>query len=257
MIAALKSFVSKVIAFTHRSVRDKQRRDEALLADELAARAVRSGADFVEPLLDHVLIFDRVDSLWKFALSKVSTPEDGQYIGLEFGVFRGRSIRFFSSRTRSWRWHGFDSFRGLADDWPGTRSAVGTFDRRGALPFVPDNVELHQGWFEDTVPAAVIDLNLNNCWLVHIDSDTYPAARLVLGNLLPRLPDGCVIVFDDFHSYPNWQRGESSAFAEVCVELGRDFVFLAFSKSQAVVRMQSASGDLHWLREFLFGSFPD
>ena len=50
--------------------------------------------------------------------------------------------------------HGFDSFRGLPEKWTdGYEERL--FSRDGILPDVPGNVELHVGWFEDTLSVFV------------------------------------------------------------------------------------------------------
>ena len=46
---------------------------------------------------------------------------------LEFGVFSGTSINFFSQKINK-NIYGFDSFEGLREDWLGTTVTKGTFD---------------------------------------------------------------------------------------------------------------------------------
>ena len=46
---------------------------------------------------------------------------------LEFGVFSGSSINFFSNKINK-KIYGFDSFEGLKEDWLGTTVIKGTFD---------------------------------------------------------------------------------------------------------------------------------
>ena len=46
---------------------------------------------------------------------------------LEFGVFSGSSINFFSKKINK-KIYGFDSFEGLKEDWSGTTVIKGTFD---------------------------------------------------------------------------------------------------------------------------------
>ena len=69
---------------------------------------------------------------------------------LEFGVYRGDSLRYISNRMRQRQIHGFDCFEGLPMDW--AHNPKGTFDVGGKLPKVPDNVTLWKGYFEDTLP---------------------------------------------------------------------------------------------------------
>jgi len=54
---------------------------------------------------------------------------------LEFGVFEGRSLRYWSRGLRNWdsELHGFDSFRGLPETFDGTYPA-GHFNMNGQPP---------------------------------------------------------------------------------------------------------------------------
>ncbi|HEY6398796.1 MAG TPA: hypothetical protein VIX82_15210, partial [Solirubrobacteraceae bacterium] len=73
---------------------------------------------------------------------------------LEFGVAGGGSMRKWSRMLRNPRsqLHGFDSFEGLPADWILTRPA-GHFGLGGEVPQFDDpRVELHKGWFSDTLP---------------------------------------------------------------------------------------------------------
>ena len=57
---------------------------------------------------------------------------DEQVLYLEFGVFRGETTRYWSSRLKNPRacLHGFDSFEGLPEDWNAQRP-MGYFSTRG------------------------------------------------------------------------------------------------------------------------------
>ena len=69
---------------------------------------------------------------------------------LEFGVAGGNSIRALASAT-SETIYGFDSFRGLPEDWR-FDAPRGIFST--ARPAnLPDNVKLVEGLFEETLPA--------------------------------------------------------------------------------------------------------
>ena len=57
---------------------------------------------------------------------KNDAHSDGYY--LEFGVYSGTSIRFFSKYLKKNDIYGFDSFEGLKEHWFGTTVTKGTFD---------------------------------------------------------------------------------------------------------------------------------
>src|SRR5258706_686387 len=71
---------------------------------------------------------------------------------MEFGVFDGTSLTKIAASTEQ-DVHGFDSFEGLPEDWTHFQKK-GRFSLSGVLPELSaaNNVTLHKGWFEDTLP---------------------------------------------------------------------------------------------------------
>src|SRR5260370_546029 len=71
-------------------------------------------------------------------------------IALEFGVYRGRSLRHAARQQRNRKFYGFDSFRGLPQDGrPDWQLDFATDAPRS----IPANCRLIPGWFADTIPA--------------------------------------------------------------------------------------------------------
>jgi hypothetical protein len=145
---------------------------------------------------------------------------------VEFGVFRGHSIRFFASLTRE-TIYGFDSFAGLREDWKGWAAPKGTFDMGGTLPPAPSNVTLIKGWFDETLPPFLRE-HCEPFSFVHIDSDTYEAASTVLAATTDRFRPGTVVVFDEYFGYRGWRAGESRAWREFVAARGFTYRYLAF-----------------------------
>ena len=58
---------------------------------------------------------------------------------LEFGVYQGESIKFWTSinKASQSRFFGFDSFEGLPEDWRDGQPR-GHFDTRGSTPIIDD-----------------------------------------------------------------------------------------------------------------------
>mgnify|MGYP000079224382 CR=1 FL=1 len=80
---------------------------------------------------------------------------------LEFGVWQGGSINFFSSKFPNSQFYGFDSFEGLPENWrPGFEK--GTFSLNGMLPKVNANVKLIPGWFNESLPYFLENVNLES-----------------------------------------------------------------------------------------------
>lgn len=208
------------------------RRPEFSLRRELQRRAASEAADIVAADMPEALFCaDRFVNL-QYA---VSLKRPG--LILEFGVFRGRTITHLAELCPRERIFGFDSFRGLPEHWTGNRFSDRNFDRKGALPKVPDNVELVQGWFDETLPGFLA-AHPEPAGLVHIDCDIYSSTRYVLTALRDRLQPGCVIVFDEFFNYHGFRQHEYRAFHEFIAEMRRPFRFVSFSGQQASVVLE-------------------
>jgi Methyltransferase domain len=129
---------------------------------------------------------------------------------LEFGVGSGQSTNQIAVCLRqidpSAALFGFDSFRGLPEDW---RKGVeaGEF-AQSRLPRVEENVTLVVGPFQDTLPSFLA-AHREHVSFLHVDSDLYSSAKFVLSTLLGegRLRPGSVVLFDELFNYPGWFRG--------------------------------------------------
>jgi Macrocin-O-methyltransferase (TylF) len=66
-----------------------------------------------------------------------------------------------------------------------------------AQPSVPSNVELHKGWFQDTLPPFVAAHPNEAVAMLHVDCDIYSSTVTILQNIGPMLRTGSVIVYDD------------------------------------------------------------
>ncbi len=145
---------------------------------------------------------------------------------LEFGVYHGRSLGLIAERVGS-KVHGFDSFRGLPEDWTPAEPA-GSYSTEGRKPAVPAHVELHEGWFSDSLPEFLAS-HREPVRLVHIDCDLYSSTRTVLEHLAPRLKKGSILVFDDYLGYPGWREHEYRAFQEFAREASLEWRYLGFA----------------------------
>jgi hypothetical protein len=128
----------------------------------------------------------------------------------EFGVWSGTSLRIIAGHMPV---IGFDSFEGLPEDW---RKGFprGMFDYGSTdLPHPPDGrAMIVPGWFEDTTPGFPFP----PLGLVHIDCDLYSSTVTALNAVLPHIGPGTIIVFDEFHGYPGWEKHEAKAWREFC-----------------------------------------
>ena len=154
---------------------------------------------------------------------------------LEFGVFSGTSINFFSQNI-SKNIYGFDSFEGLKEDWLGTSVTKGTFDLKKKIPKLNSNVVPISGWIQDTLPKF-LDENKPKINFVHMDVDTYESSKFVLENIKPFLIKGAIILFDELYNFEGWDVGEYKALTEVLDEKDYSFVSFSTDTSQAAIKI--------------------
>lgn len=179
--------------------------------------------------LNPEVVEDKWD-LFAMALRRLTGNEP---LYLEFGVFEGRSMRWWSQHltTTGAKFVGFDSFEGLPENWrPGFDS--GEF-ATGAPPAIADDrVSFEVGWFEDSLPRFT--LPSHDQLFINIDSDLYSSATTVLNWAEPRLTVGTLIYFDEFPDRDH----EMRAFQE-----------FASRSSHAIRPLAMTRGGTHWLFE--------
>lgn len=162
---------------------------------------------------------------------------------LEFGVYNGASINMIARLTGQ-TVHGFDTFRGLPDDWTigegehKVVEAAGAYSTYGQLPDVPDNVRLHVGTFDETLPDFCKEYS-GKISFMNVDCDLYSSTSSVFRHLGGQIRPGAVIAFDDYFCIPGWREHEYRAFREFLDEHGLSYEYLVFNMfaGQAAVRI--------------------
>ena len=127
---------------------------------------------------------------------------DGPIDYLEFGVYRGESLRWWVENNKhpDSRFAGFDTFEGLPEDWG--KMAAGTFTTQGAFPDIHDSrCRFVKGLFQESLPAWLSDFNPSKRIVLHIDADLFSSTLVILMLLLPKLKKSDIILFDEFNSY--------------------------------------------------------
>ncbi|MBX3493932.1 MAG: class I SAM-dependent methyltransferase [Parvibaculum sp.] len=198
---------------------------------ELQMRARAQSADYAEAHMADAIIFEDAIKMLKYCVRQAPT---GAVV--EFGVADGGSIADIAS-VHNGIVHGFDSFEGLPEDWTGHTETAGTFDRGGALPKVPKNVELHKGWFSDTIPVWKA-AHADKVGFLHMDCDIYSSTRDVLALMKDRLQVGTIIKFDEYFNYPGWQRHEFRAWKEFVEANGVEYRYIAFTSLHGRVAVE-------------------
>ena len=142
--------------------------------------------------------FESREALYRYVCADVNS---GSPIDLlEFGVFRGESLMAWAAASPSpqSRFWGFDSFRGLPEDWvPGW--GKGAYDLGGIPPRLPDpRIQLLKGDFRETIPPFVETAKIRSRLVMHVDCDLYASALYSLIACRCLLAQGSIVVFDEF-----------------------------------------------------------
>jgi hypothetical protein len=166
--------------------------------------------------------------------SLVASPQFKDGLFLEFGVWKGDSIRKIASFART-NVFGFDSFEGLPEGWrPGYPAGAFALN---ALPDVPENVELVKGWFNETLPRF-LEANTGPISFIHMDCDLYSSTKTVLDLCNPRILSGTVILFDELVNHPRWESGEYKALHEWAQQTARQFDYIGYCPTDEQVAIK-------------------
>jgi hypothetical protein len=161
----------------------------------------------------------------------------GPFSVLEFGTSDGYSFVKLLYATRFLKLtnrvtvHTFDSFEGMPpavderdkewtseDDWvPGQfKGRYHELEAYCAPRY--KNYQIHRGYFEDSIDDAFLKaLNHSPPALIWIDCDYYSSTKTIFERLIDRIPNGCVIYFDDLENlnYGSKFTGESRLVHEI------------------------------------------
>jgi O-methyltransferase len=168
-----------------------------------------------------------------FGYLDTSVLNQGPIDYLEFGVYQGESIRYWSelNRCATSRFFGFDCFEGLPEDWRGSVLGYGmmeknSFDVGGAIPVIDDpRVEFVKGFFQDTLPGFLERFQLSNRLVIHMDADLYTSTLYVLCSLDRLMKKGSLILFDEFASINH----EFRALTDYVTSFRRKYTLVAYT----------------------------
>lgn len=133
-------------------------------------------------------------------------------LNLEFGVFKGDSLRLCGKRWPEKKFYGFDSFSGFPEDG---RSDWNQDFSVAQIPEVPENCEIVHGYFEDTVDGFLKEHG-GPVNFVNIDCDIFSSTRTILSQLAKydKLAAGVVLHFDELVNYDEYLWNEMLALFE-------------------------------------------
>ncbi|MBE1237565.1 hypothetical protein IHV25_07880 [Phaeovibrio sulfidiphilus] len=173
------------------------------------------------PTVRQTPAFPRREDLWRSVFAPL---ENREITVLEFGVFRGESIRTFSELNThpQSRFYGFDSFEGLPEDWTRTLPRS-SFDVEGQIPQIADpRVQFIKGWFQNTLPDFLSGRSELKNLVVHYDADIYSATVFAM-TMIDRFKEPYLAIFDEFTGH------ETRALWNYCQMTGATVEFSGFA----------------------------
>ncbi len=206
----------------------ESKKAEKLLSFGSPSRVITSDLEawnYIKSLDPKPIMLGHASSIFRLAINKAR--KDG--LVMEFGVFHGTSIRQISGLVDG-EVHGFDSFEGIPEAWNNERA--GSYSTEGLMPEVPQNVHLHAGWFEDSIPVfrQSVESHRNHpVRFMNIDCDLYRSTKTVLDLFHEQIGPGTVMVFDEFIGNLSWKQDEFKAFHDAASQYGWRFEVLCFS----------------------------
>lgn len=228
MLRKLKDAINNLLVLIVRK-KDSSRK----IYHELNRISYIDSAEFIYSKIGSALLFTNIQKFWTYSFKDIKS----EGLIMEFGVFSGNSINFFSTLLKEKndirKIYGFDSFEGLSEAWGGTTLGKGYFDVNGVLPRVNDNVELVKGWVNVTFPDFLLENKLDEKKIafMHLDVDTYTPTKLVLELAQRYFLNGTIIVFDELLGYPGWREHEFKALREA-IDQHWNYEFIAFCEVQ-------------------------
>lgn len=197
-------------------------------------RELERSADYIEQNMPNLTHFTSgmKNFLWNFIPSRVTL---NGYVS-EFGVWKGESINYLAPLFYPKTIFGFDSFKGLEEDFS-LDYLKGGFNQNGVPPLVEENVKLVVGSFSDTLPTWLKE-HPGIFSFINIDCDTYQSTKTILNFLGPeRIVSGTVILFDEYIGFPGWKDHEFKAWQEYCNKNNLKYEYIAICGYQVLVKV--------------------
>lgn len=233
----LKGFLAEILSETIQEYIEK----DTSLHTAFLKEARKEAADYVRPYLGKVLIFtDRFQNIGYAVDHALKLQDANKKYFLEFGVWKGYSLKLIAKKIGNQECFGFDSFEGLQEDWVGTALPKGAFDLQRKVPKIKGNCKFYVGYFDKTLPDFIQFVRANQVKqlsFIHIDCDTYESSKFVLQSLSAFIKTDTIIVFDEYIGYPGWKTGEFKAFQEFVHENGIRYEYLAFSSYTVTIKI--------------------
>lgn len=179
--------------------------------------------------------FYRIDHIYD--ILKEFKNIEGKFSILEFGVADGVSFTKHLFATKYMGMsdkvmvYGFDTFEGMPqvtdnrnndlvgnDDWIAGQFKGNYEILNSYCKLKYTNYKLYKGLFENSLTGGVLkNFSIYQPILIWIDCDFYTSAKIVFEKILPVIPNGCLIYFDELNNinYGSRFTGESRLVHEI------------------------------------------
>lgn len=180
------------------------------------------------------ILFDRV-KIWDEAI-RLADPSRSFY---EFGVWRGRSFKYFMNKGKFKKGFGFDTFTGLPEKWYHLQPK-GAFSAYGEIPTIA-GAEFIEGEFKDTLPKF-FSKKRPLASLINFDADLYSSTSCALTYCRDVIDEKTILIFDEFLETTNreWELDEYKAFMEFCKKfnLTYEVLVVSFRTLQVIIKVK-------------------
>ncbi len=177
----------------------------------------------------------KINDYHRFVIERAKENDEfNKKFYLEFGVYTGTSINFFSKYVNTI--YGFDSFEGLREDWVGTHLPKSHFNLNKKVPKLNKNVIPIVGWVQDTL-VPFLEKHKPSINFVHMDMDTYETTKFVLTKIKPYLLKNCIIAFDELYNFSGWEEGEYKALKETFNDNEYKYVCFCINRKSAAIQI--------------------
>ena len=141
----------------------------------------------------------------------------------EFGVWRGEAFKYLMRTFK--KGYGFDTFKGLPEDWHNEKA--GTYSSDGNIPKIKGGTFI-VGKFEDTLPGFFSEKR-PIASIINFDADLYSSTICALNFAEPVIDQHTILIFDEFIINKNWEQDEYKALEEFCSNNDYTYEVLAIS----------------------------
>lgn len=151
------------------------------------------------------------DGMFKRASQYAPTIARGESAYVEFGVYDGKSfiLGYHALKDVVTKFYAFDSFAGIRGAQTGEQTHFKDEQYSASLQTLEHNfrfanvdtkrVKVVSGFYQDSIKGKhPQEFGIINAPVVHIDTDIYEPALIALEFISPALPQGALLLFDDY-----------------------------------------------------------